>query len=90
MTVIRTSTGTVQEIATEDGPMTTAAGSRQMGVKDAEVVGATPITGADTYFYQNGSGMQEVSPVAGGGVQFAFTFEGQAFQYNAVNFEFRS
>jgi len=68
MTVIRTSTGSVQEIATEDGPMTTAAGSRQMGVKDAEVVGATLIPGADTYFYPNGSGMQEVTPVAGGGV----------------------
>lgn len=66
MTVIRTSTGTVQEIATEDGPMTTAAGSRQMGVKDAQVSGATQIPGSDTYFYAGSVGMQEVSPVAGG------------------------
>lgn len=68
MAVIRTSTGTAQEVATENGPMTTAAGSRQYGLVDDPVVGATQIPGADTYFYQNGSGMQEVTPAAGGGV----------------------
>jgi len=68
MAVIRTSTGTVQEVATEDGPMTTAAGSRQYGLKDSTVIGATLIPGADTYFYLTPSGgLQEVSPQAGGG-----------------------
>lgn len=64
MAVIRTSTGTAQEIAIADGPMTTAAGSRQVGAVDDPVSGAEPIPDADTYFYLNGSGMQEVSPSA--------------------------
>lgn len=67
MAVIRTSTGTVQEVATEEGPMTTAAGSRQFGLPDPEVAGAEPIPGADTYFYQSpGGGLQEVTPEAAG------------------------
>lgn len=65
MVVIRTSTGTVQEVAGEDGPMTTDAGSRQYGLADPVVIGATPIPGADTYFYPSPAGMQEVSPTAG-------------------------
>jgi len=66
MTVIRTSTGTVQEIATEDGPMLTAAGSLQYGTAPEDYPGSEPIDGADTYFYLNGSGMQEVKNASAG------------------------
>lgn len=65
MAVIRTSTGTVQEIATEDGPMLTAAGSLQYGTATTIAVGL-PITGADTYFYLPDNGMQEVMALATG------------------------
>ncbi len=60
MTVIRTSTGTVQEVATEDGPMLTAAGSLQYGTAPIVYAGSEPIPGADTSFALVGSGMQEV------------------------------
>lgn len=63
MTVIRTSIGTAQEVAPADGPMTTAAGSRQYGVA-TEYAGGSPIPGADTGFYRAGNGMQEVYTTA--------------------------
>ena len=64
MAAIKTSTGTLQEVATENGPMNTTAGSRQYGLVDEFAPGAEPIPDADTYFYLHGNGMQEVTPSA--------------------------
>ena len=60
MAVIRTSTGTAQEVATEDGPMTTAAGSRQYGMAPTVYADAEPIDDADTSSIVRADGMQEV------------------------------
>lgn len=69
MTVIRTSTGTSQELALSDGQMTTAAGSLQFGTA-TEYVGGSPIPGADTEFYRTGNGMQEVYTPSAAPVDF--------------------
>lgn len=60
MTVIITSTGKAQEIATTDGPMTTGAGSRQYGTMPVVYPDAEPIPGADTSRVSIGAGQQEV------------------------------
>lgn len=60
MTVITTSTGTAQEVADADGPMTTAAGSRQYGTAPVTYADAEPIDDADTSRIVRAGGMQEV------------------------------
>lgn len=72
MSVIRTSTGTAQEVANADGPMTATAGSLQYGMA-TEYVGGSPIPGADTEFYRAGNGMQEVYTPAGAPVDFEWS-----------------
>jgi len=60
MAVIRTSTGKAQEVATEDGPMLTAAGSLQYGTAPVTYADAEPIDDADTSRIVRADGMQEV------------------------------
>lgn len=70
MSIVRTSTGTLQRSDDEE----------------YSVSGLTQITGADTYFYPQGDGVQEVSPVGGDLIAGIFGAGGRDFS----DFQFRN